>query len=592
MEIEEFREELQGLKFNENKWQEKMMMVTRLYKSLGYGLKDIDESVLIDKVYFYIGDLLNRIIRPNDEDFYKYVLFMDELSDVNKIKGRLTKERLKETLLSAKSTNYDINTYEGRETFLNEQYRSMGRMVLERLNMNKKFIPDLISYIANKYGVEYLIKFKTYLSQNDIKMWDGICEFALENEEARKALEKSFIDVLPKRAKTMEEWIKKGLINRIIGITTFFEKCGYLEKMCENNNDLMAEINKSFLDRYGYLSKESLESEKLMKDINVDALMVNMNENKETFCVRNLTDIKYFNQFTTEELFMLSAYYVNQFEKKVNDLNDGIHLHLKLDTFYDSVAYEEIPRKVTLDDVKVVLKQRAFLKSLSKYKFKALKDSVTDETKVEDLNLEEVPNEYIKKYKKVYEEYFDRYISKSKNDFEKDYRFIFSNRSISYCMYALKDFSLESILYMLSANKSKINFGIINEDMQTLNEYGEEQVCIGIDYKEFQTVRLHFPKDDFNEFVDTFFPERDFNDYVGNEDLKYEDRFGKVKPIKTRILYKYTKKQKQAIKKAMESAQKLVPDSYMYKYLRHMYENIHPNKNPLNNKKKPDFDEI
>ena len=100
MEIEEFREELQGLKFNENKWQEKMMMVTRLYKSLGYGLKDIDESVLIDKVYFYIGDLLNRIIRPNDEDFYKYVLFMDELSDVNKIKGRLTKERLKETLLS------------------------------------------------------------------------------------------------------------------------------------------------------------------------------------------------------------------------------------------------------------------------------------------------------------------------------------------------------------------------------------------------------------------------------------------------------------------------------------------------------------
>ena len=592
MEIEEFREELQGLKFNENKWQEKMMMVTRLYKSLGYGLKDIDESVLMDKVYFYIGDLLNRIIRPNDEDFYKYVLFMDELSDANKIKGRLTKERLKETLLSAKSTNYDINTYEGRETFLNEQYRSMGQMVLERLNMNKKFIPDLISYIANKYGVEYLIKFKTYLSQNDIKMWDGICEFALENEEARKSLEKSFIEVLPKRAKIMEEWIKKGLINRIIGITTFFDKCGYLEKMCENNNELMSEINKSFLDRYGYLSKESLESEKLMKDINVDALMVSMNENKETSCVRNLTDIKYFNQFTTEELFMLSAYYVNQFEKKVNELNDGIHLHLKLDTFYDSVAYEEIPRKVTLDDVKVVLKQRAFLKSLSKYKFKTLKDSVTDETKVEDLNLEEVPNEYIKKYKKVYEEYFDRYISKSKNDFEKDYRFIFSNRSISYCMYALKDFSLESILYMLSANKSKINFGIINEDMQTLNEYGEEQVCIGIDYKEFQTVRLHFPKDDFNEFVDTFFPERDFNDYVGNEDLKYEDRFGKVKPIKTRILYKYTKKQKQAIKKAMESAQKLVPDSYMYKYLRHMYENIHPNKNPLNNKKKHDFDEI
>ena len=62
--------------------------------------------------------------------------------------------------------------------------------------------------------------------------------------------------------------------------------------------------------------------------------------------------------------------------------------------------------------------------------------------------------------------------------------------------------------------------------------------------------------------------------------------------VKPQIIFKFTKKQKQAIKKMMDELRKTDPDSVMCRFIEHMYENIHPNKNPLNNKKKQTLDEI
>ena len=155
----------------------------------------------------------------------------------------------------------------------------------------------------------------------------------------------------------------------------------------------------------------------LMDKIKVPALKVTLDDkDKSKFNMIQLLSKDYYMQFSNEELYVFAAFYTNRLEKVVEDLNDGIYLHKKLDTLYYSVENDDLPRKIDKEDVGVVLKQLYFLREISKDKFKNLKDSVTDDTKVEDLNFTEVPKEFMDKYKDVYREYFNRYI-RTKNDF-------------------------------------------------------------------------------------------------------------------------------------------------------------------------------
>ena len=93
---------------------------------------------------------------------------------------------------------------------------------------------------------------------------------------------------------------------------------------------------------------------------------------------------------------------------------------------------------------------------------------------------------------------------------------------------------------------------------------------------------LHFPERDFKEFVNQFFSDKKFPNYYGNEDFEF-----RTQPIKTHIAYKYTKAQKQQIKKLYETMDK---KNSIYPYVRHLYWNIHPSQNPLNSKKKKDIE--
>ena len=257
-------------------------------------------------------------------------------------------------------------------------------------------------------------------------------------------------------------------------------------------------------------------------------------------------------------------------------------LHSKLDMFFETVEYGEIPRKIDLDEIKTIMKQKSFLDSLSRSDFLALKNRVENGGDFEVEELSNVPEEFIEKYSEEYTEYFDRYVPTSENDFQRDYQLNFFDKMSSYLMYKLKDFSIESFLYTLSDNQSKVNFGLVNEERKKVNKYGEKQVLIGVDLKEFTTIMLHFPERDFKEFVNQFFSDKKFPNYYGNEDFEF-----RTQPIKTHIAYKYTKAQKQQIKKLYETMDK---KNSIYPYVRHLYWNIHPSQNPLNSKKKKDIE--
>lgn len=548
--IEEFREELYNIDIDDNKWKEKMLMVVKLYKSLGYKVKDVNEDSLIKDVYSYIATFLHEILPPTTEDFYKHVLIEREVNDKERIKERLTGKSIREMVLGDEiNSQEDLNP---DEVFLRSLYSSWGGKLVKTLIRDSRFKENMINFFKKKYPNQSSVELIKRMTSKEYGALDLVCEYVSEDKIGNKAFEILFVNELKEEEKKRRLEIRNGLVKRITTITNFFNQIGYLDEVMETNNTVM--------EKFGIPMK------------------VAKGENKADFNILNLTNPDYYSQFTNEELFVFSAHYSNRLEKIVENLYNGIYLHAKLDTFYDTVDFDEIPRKITRDDAKIVLRQKAFLESLSRDKFKNLKDSVNDETKAEDLDFSYVPEEYIAEYKKVYESYFNRFLGQ--NTFEEEYRFIFSNRSLSYCMYALKDFSIESTLYTLSLYKSKINFGLIKERKKIKNEYGEEQVLIGIDAKECPTVRLHFPKKDFDEFVNRFFPDGDFPLYIGNDDFYIGDA-----EIKTQVLYKFTKKQKQAIKKMMDELRKTDPDCDLYKFIKHIYENIHPNKNPLNTKK-------
>lgn len=553
MKLEEFKQKLSKIEVFDTRWKDKMMSVVNLYKALGFGVKDIlnNKNILFDEVHSHVVGLLDNIIDPTTEKFYIHMLMQREIKNVAKIQAKLTPEYINRVMLGDfENKGIDIND---EEAFLERKYGTLALRAAKLLTRNSDFSVKMLNYLLENHDIKSKKDFIENMTQTQNGAIKCVCDFITRDASAKKAFESVFIKLMQDEEKEMRLDIRNGLVNRITKITNFFNQCGYLEEIMQ--------INNSAMEKFAIPMKVSME------------------DNNADFNLMNLLNPAYYEQFSTEELFVFSAFYCNRLEKIVENINDGIYLQHKLGTFYDCVDYGEIPRNIGASDAIVVLKQKYFMEELSKGKFKNFKDSEFKEGDTIDFSY--VPEEYIREYENVYSEYFDRYIRGNENSFVEDYRFAFIDRSISYCMYNLKDFSIESLLYTLSQNQSKINFGLIKERRSIKNEYGEEQVLIGVDYKEFPTIRLHFPKKDFDEFVERFFPNGDFPEYIGNEDFSINET-----EIKTSILYKFTKKQKQAIKKEMELEKDSNRESNRYKFLRHMYENIHPNQNKLNKKTK------
>ncbi len=548
IEMNEFKEELQKLEVLDKEWQDKLLMVARLYKSMGYGLKNIDnEEEELEKINRHITEILGKISSPNLVDFYQFKTLENLTSIFKMYKNSIMPQMIEKVFFYQ---NIDNNCSRNVSENIENVFSDVSLSVIERLYSNKELRKKISEFLIKRYGKEILGRL---YSEKLEPLKEDFYYFYKEVPEYKDVIEKVFIEEIARYEKEKSKKIRVGLMERIKNINQFFYDCGYLEKVKNMHNNAM-------------------------KKMGLDFLGVTMQEDKEKFNVCNLMSEKYLGQFDTSELFLLSAFYTNRFEKVYESLQDGMYLQLKLKTFYDTVDAGEVPRKIEDADARIVLKQKRFMEMLSRDKMQKIKVDVNEGKIPEDEDFLEIPKEQEKKYADVYREYFSRYIHEDENDFAVDYSFIFWNRMHSYVLYSLKDFSIESFLYILSRNKTKINFGIVKENRKKVNEYGEQQILIGVDYKELSTIMLHFPEESFHEFLEEAFPDKNFPEYLGNEDFYFRGN-----PIKTYVAYKYTKAEKQKIKILYDTMDK---KSELYPYIRHLYWNIHPAKNPLNNKKK------
>lgn len=544
MNIEEFRGELKGIDGYEGEWKKYMQMAVNLYKSLGFKTKDVEDNSALKISYNYASGILENIIHPDMQDFYRYIYAKEASENPSQIKSILNSEKTKE-LLFVKSKKNDLENAD-IDTFMEELYASVGEIVSSILIKKTSFLSDFMK----KYGEKYKDTYLGGLGLNISEIKEELYEFYLNSPDYKKFTEKTFIEEMKKVSKEAEKIMKDGLIYRILVITDFFERTGYLEDI--------AGVNNSVMQKRG-----------------IEPLMVSLTEEKGKFNVKNLLKQEYFRQFSMEELFLFAAHYTNRFEKKFDDLSIGVFLHEKLGTFYHMVEYDELPSKITSDDARVALKQREFLEKKVEVKVKEFLESKDQDS----IDLFEVPEEYLKNYEDIYKKYYDIYLPKSnnKNNLTDDYRFIILNQGILQGLYEIKGVSLKAVLYMLAKNKSKFNYGIIREKRKIKNRYGQKQISVGIDCKGFPPIRLHIPEDEYKEYIEEFFDGEEFGDYIGNEDFDINGI-----EMRTHLLYKYTKDQNKGIKKLYDS---LAENSPIFKYVRHIYENIHPSQNPLNTKK-------
>lgn len=538
-------------------WEDNIMMVAKFYKALGYKLKDIKSTNNgLEPVVGAIAGMLERISTPTIEDFYEYKTLEYLAEQLKKDSSTITGSMLERMLGDKKAPEIE-NCSKDLEKNIERVYKGVALSAMSKLSKQEKFNTYFQTFWAENHETDEVVKAITEILSGTEFNPSYFFEMYRKKPEYRCAIEKAFKDEILAYEKKKAANIRKSLTSRIQTIIIFFKSCGYLDRIVDTNN-------------------------KAMENAGLDFLKVTTEEDKQKFNVMNLASDRYIGLFDMNELFVLCAYYTNRLEKVVDNFFDGVFLHSKLDMFYETVEYGEIPRKIDLDDIKTIMKQKSFLDSLSRSDFLALKNRVENGGDFEVEELSNVPEEFIEKYSEVYTEYFDRYVPTSENDFQRDYQLNFFDKMSSYLMYKLKDFSIESFLYTLSDNQSKVNFGLVNEERKKVNEYGEKQVLIGVDLKEFTTIMLHFPERDFKEFVNQFFSDKKFPNYYGNEDFEL-----RTQPIKTHIAYKYTKAQKQQIKKLYETMDK---KNSIYPYVRHLYWNIHPSQNPLNSKKKKDIE--
>ena len=437
-----------------------------------------------------------------------------------------------------------------------------------------------------------------------------------DKPEYRDVIISNYHKALQESLRIRENRIKSDSIYRITNVIEFLGYTGYLDEIVAQNNEralkyglypyllsITENDNVDHLVPKGKLDAIAHKTSAVRADdyalfsafclLNPDwknktmEEQANMTIKKACFPIQKLLDEKYYQDFSVEELLVCSAFYINRLEKISERLMRGAFLHDKLNTLYDSVETGEIPDSAS-DRMPDVLKQRSFMLDLVKDKFVEVwkstgfvVDSWIDpeaEKRVREQEIAMVPNEIEEKYQEVYQKYFSVYLKDVKHDLTDDYIYFFKVRNLSQILYIIKDMSLESLMMMFASGKSKTNFGLIPEEQETVNEYGEPQVLLGIDCENMPTVRLHYPKSEFERVKEEYYGDKEFPIYFRPNDLKIGE-----KEMTTPLVYKFTKGAKQLHHKMYSGMSK---DALTYNLMRRTYWNMHPNQSPLNSSKK------
>lgn len=370
--------------------------------------------------------------------------------------------------------------------------RKEQRAVMEALKGDMKEAFDLLKYQSKNQRTKF---FKKLVDRCNQKIRDNINDIADTNiEEVNKDfmiqnLEYMFEIYLTINNKEKEKEMLKEKISSFVS-----ESSKNLKQECIRDIRLCIE----YLDEFGFLEHYIKANNSKFKSIfGKDILNFDYDSIKAKLTEEELSKLN------IDQLIVLGAFWINRVNKIIKELNTSLYM-ISDKKLYDVGIDEngDLIINVNKETQKNILLKMAVVHRMFE---KVLLE--VDENGVEigdSISAKEQIDVICERYGREYEEYFNKLLGegrdsygKSSNSLERDLALSFVSENAVRNSYTLKNFYIQSLLFSLLSNKSKLveNYGYIQE---TPGEdiRNKKMILIGVDLKGFNMpFRLHVDKD-------------------------------------------------------------------------------------------------
>lgn len=328
---------------------------------------------------------------------------------------------------------------------------------------------------------------------------------------------------------------REHLMVRLAALITFYKASGCLGEYCDKNNK---KLNNN------YLGDMQIEEEVLFSKF------INNPENGEYYFVDDSMDYERAYRATPlfntsdEAIIGMSAFYSNRMTKEAQTYS---MLGFILDKL---CVIEQIGNNpdLTYEDLGCTDDKLCMYMSIYKcFQKLMVKNFFQNVSPTEPLYEEDVHKKISKalsKYKRVYEKYYPE-LGLS---FERDIDYVMMDAQLIDEMYALKSFSVKSLLYTAITDKKKniINWGFVPEDENTDDKFA----LLGFDIKTLNTpLFVHMRRSELIKFIGELTGDTKIRVYEGANDMYRHSSSLGWQRVTAQVLYPFSKEEKRKLMK-------------------------------------------
>lgn len=385
------------------------------------------------------------------------------------------------------------------------------------------------------------------------------------DKDAREIINQNKGKLNSKKREKFEKEIREMLKGDLPTIKFYMEDCkkGLAEELKRTYINTLCFIGE-FFNKFGLIDKYLTMQNAAFRDSGLSNLIVS----KEQFENNNVFSREYLEKIDSEDLAVLTAFWLNRYTKIIYDLNNGIFAVNTLNLWDDILKGKE---KINLnsEQLEALYCRMNFLKAANHEIVNSAHSKLNNNTadiidKKDDvlaINVEEEMDAIEEIVRVSYANEFDGILPSSYSQIIEDLRIyipLVSNSSGAYMHKS--EILMTQILSYITSKKIK-NWGYV----KTIGDQNENNglIVLGIDYEGYNMpVKLHMHKDYIIRGLEEAGLECIIPMYEGNEDMVVNGKF-----IKNNFVMFFTDGQKDTIKRLIAS-NKMTPSQT--KFIEHL----------------------
>lgn len=328
---------------------------------------------------------------------------------------------------------------------------------------------------------------------------------------------------------------REYLMERLAALITFYKASGCFEEYCKISNN---KLNSNYLGDM-QIEEDALFSKFINNPGNGDCYFVDDSIDYEN--IYKDTPLYY---ASDEAIIGMSAFYSNRMTKEAQTFS---MLGFILDKLCVIERIGENP-DLTYEDLGCTDDQlcmyMAIYKCFQKLMVKNFFQNVSPTEPLYEEDVHKKISSALGKYKRVYEKYYPE-LGLS---FERDIDYVMMDAQLIDEMYALKSFSVKSLLYTAITDKKKniINWGFVPEDENPDGKFA----LLGFDIKTLNTpLFVHMKRSELIKFIEELTGDTKIRVYEGANDMYRHSASTGWQRVTAQVLYPLSKEEKKKLMK-------------------------------------------